>query len=38
MTAPAMHNVLPYQIAEDTFLITWGWTPHRSVTSPCTRC
>jgi flavorubredoxin len=24
MTAPAMHNVLPYQIAEDTFLITWG--------------
>jgi flavorubredoxin len=24
MTAPAPHDVLPYQIAEDTFLITWG--------------
>ncbi len=24
MTAPAHHDVRPYQIAEDTFLITWG--------------
>jgi hypothetical protein len=24
MNAPAPHDVLPYQIAEDTFLITWG--------------
>jgi flavorubredoxin len=24
MTAPAIHDVLPYQIADDTFLITWG--------------
>jgi flavorubredoxin len=24
MTAPASHDVLPYQIAKDTFLITWG--------------
>lgn len=24
MTTPAHHDVMPYQIAEDTFLITWG--------------
>ena len=24
MTVPAPHDVLPYQIADDTFLITWG--------------
>ncbi|HEX6403683.1 MAG TPA: MBL fold metallo-hydrolase [Pseudonocardiaceae bacterium] len=24
MTAPAPHDVLPYQIADDTFLISWG--------------
>ena len=24
MTAPAHYDVLPYQVADDTFLITWG--------------
>jgi hypothetical protein len=24
MTAPAHHDVMPYQIADETFLITWG--------------
>jgi hypothetical protein len=24
MTSPAHYDVLPYQVADDTFLITWG--------------